>query len=89
MSTEKGTRVNPRNLDRMFRNICSAIGLEKNGVHSLRHTFASMLFARGAEVQVVSKLLGHSSTTITSDIYIHLIDEQKEKAIKSLDIYMF
>ena len=89
MSTEKGTRVNPRNLDRMFRNICSAIGLEKNGVHSLRHTFASMLFARGAEVKVVSKLLGHSSTTITSDIYIHLIDEQKEKAIKSLDKYMF
>lgn len=89
MSTEKGTRVHPRNLDRMFRNICSAIKLEPNGVHSLRHTFASMLFARGANVQVVSKLLGHSSTTITSDIYIHLIDEQKEKAIESLDEYMF
>jgi len=89
MTTEKNTRVNPRNLDRMFRKICDAAKVEKNGVHSLRHTFASMLFAQGAEVQVVSKVLGHASTTITREIYIHLIDEQKETAIASLNKYTF
>lgn len=58
------------------------------GVHILRHTFASMLFQNGCEVKVVSELLGHSNTKTTENIYIHLIQEQKIKAVENLDKYI-
>jgi integrase len=40
-------------------------------VHDLRHTFATLALRSGAKVEKVSKILGHSSTSITQDIYQH------------------
>jgi hypothetical protein len=37
--------------------------------HGLRHCFASLALAGGADIAVVSKLLGHASISITSDVY--------------------
>lgn len=64
---EKGKPVASRYIDRMFRKIAIAAGLEEDkiyGLHSLRHTFASRLFANGEDVKTVSELLGHSDITI-------------------------
>lgn len=78
--------LSPRNLDRTFRSVLTNAGITNiHGVHSLRHTFASMLFRKGVDVKTVSELLGHSDTGVTYNIYIHLIQEQKVKAIESLD----
>ena len=55
------------------------------GVHTLRHTFASMLFQNGCDIKVVSEILGHSDTKITENIYIHVIQQQKVKAIQGID----
>ena len=41
--------------------------------HGLRHCFASLALAGGADIAVVSKLLGHASISITSDVYGHLV----------------
>ena len=60
---------------------------EKVGTHSLRHTFASMLFENGCNTKVISELLGHSSTKTTENTYVHIIQTQKAKAIKDLDKY--
>ena len=87
ITSANGERIRPTRLDRTFYQILSAINLKKVGVHTLRHTFATMLFNNGCEVKVVSDLLGHSNTKITENIYIHLIQQQKVKAIKSIDRY--
>lgn len=87
VTSSNGKRIRPTRLDRMFHQILAAINLKKVGVHSLRHTFASMLFNNGCEIKVVSELLGHSNTKITENIYIHLIQQQKVKAIQSIDKY--
>lgn len=50
----------------------------------IRHTFASRLFAAGEDVKTVSELLGHSDITITYNTYIHLINEQKRKAVQGI-----
>ena len=87
LSTKAGKPMTPRYLDRMFRKIAVAAGFEENkiyGLHSLRHTFASRLFANGEDVKTVSELLGHSDITITYNTYIHLINQQKKTAIKKL-----
>lgn len=92
LSSKNGNQISPRNINRMFHSIliqtkiCSKdSGLY--GVHTLRHTFASMLFRNGCDVKIVSELLGHSDTKITENIYIHVIQEQKVKAIRDIDRY--
>lgn len=51
-----------------------AAGFDKNRVtiHSLRHTYASMAIASGADVKTLQKQLGHSSASITLDVYTDL-----------------
>ena len=86
-TSSNGVRIRPSRLDRTFHQILAAIRFPKVGVHTLRHTFATMLFNNGCEVKIVSDLLGHSNTKITENIYIHTIQQQKVKAIQSIDKY--
>jgi integrase len=43
-------------------------------LHDLRHTFASLLIAQGANVVFVSRQLGHASSNTTLGFYAHLFD---------------
>lgn len=90
LNTRSGERVIPANMNRTLKRILKNAGIPSDdfgGVHTLRHTFATMLFENGCNVKIVSELLGHSSTKITEDIYIHAIQKQKVKAIEDLDKY--
>ena len=57
----------------------------KCGLHKLRHTFASHLVQNGVDLYRVSKLLGHSSITMT-EIYAHLAPQDLASAIKKLPV---
>ena len=85
MSNSKGKILIPKNFDRMLRNVLLRCGLEPSGAHVLRHTYASMLFKNGVDVKTVSELLGHKDVSVTYNIYIHLIKEQKHEAVEILD----
>lgn len=50
--------------------------------HTLRHTFATRCFENKMEPKVVQKLLGHSSISITLNIYTHVLDNKMEEEIK-------
>ena len=70
MSSANGKQITPRNINRMFHSILTKTGIangvdELCGVHTLRHTFASMLFKNKCDVKIVSELLGHADTKIT------------------------
>jgi integrase len=41
--------------------------------HDLRHTCATLLLTKGVHPKIVSEMLGHSSVSITLDIYSHLV----------------
>jgi integrase len=85
MASVNGTIAIPRNITRMLDNVLTRCNLPCYGVHSLRHTYASMLFRKGVDVKTVSELLGHANVTITYNTYIHLIKEQKQQAVNLLD----
>ena len=82
-----GKYVSPSNFGRMFRGIQKALNYEHIlGLHSLRHTFATLMLNNGIDVKIVSELLGHSNVSVTYNIYIHTIQSQKIKAINIIDI---
>ena len=83
--TKTNNYLSPRNVQRSFVRVALRAGLDGCNFHSLRHTYATRLFELGVPVNVVSKLLGHSKTSITSDIYITVIPQLKTDAVKALD----
>lgn len=83
--TSLGGPIEPRNFGRTFYNLIEKAGLEDVNLHALRHTFATRLLESGEHPKVVQELLGHSSITMTLDIYSHVMPDIKEKAIKKLD----
>ncbi len=52
------------------------------------HTAASLLFARELEATTVQRVLGHSSITITNDIYIHLMPKAKKRTAEIMDEFL-
>lgn len=87
MTTRSKTNITPRNIDRIFRRIAKAAGFPEEkiyGIHSLRHTFATLLLSNGVDIKTVSELLGHSDITVTYNTYIHVIKEQKKKALDTI-----
>ena len=58
-------------------------GLEGASFHSLRHTFVSAAASAGVPLDVVRKLVGHTSAKMT-DHYSHLSDEAMQKAVASV-----
>ncbi len=52
--------------------------------HTSRHTFATMEITLGADLYVVSKLLGHSSIT-TTQIYADIVDSKRIEAVRLMD----
>ncbi len=84
-SSESGNFFNPRSIEDTMKRVCTRANIEYHGLHSLRHTFASRCFQKGIPVEIVSKILGHSSPAITTKIYIHIMPHMKRDAVLALD----
>lgn len=46
--------------------------------HGLRHSHVSYLLYKGVDISYISKRVGHSNTTITLDVYAHLLKEKEQ-----------
>jgi len=87
VTKKDGTLINPRLLSNTFKRVLKRKGLEVIRFHDLRHTAASLMILEGVDLKTVSEILGHSSISITADIYGHVLEEQKRKAVGQLDKY--
>lgn len=82
---KNGGILAPQQYDRTFRRVIKNTKINKGSTHSLRHTFANMLFKNKVDIKTISTLLGHASVQITLDTYIHFAEAEGYLAVKSLD----
>lgn len=79
------TPMEPREYQKLFQKVLERSGVKSRKFHAIRHTFATRALELGVDIKTLSELLGHSSVSVTLNIYAHSLFEQKRKAIEKLN----
>ncbi len=88
-ASQVGTPRKAANLWLSWKRLLKRLGLPDYKFHELRHTAASLAIAEGASLFHVSRLLGHSSISITADTYGHMTDEGREDVAARMGRVLF
>jgi len=67
-----------------FKQVLTAAGLPDKRLHDLRHTYATLLFARDVHPRIAQDLLGHTRIDMTMDLYTGSVPEAAREAVGRL-----
>ena len=87
-SNKSGQMLDERNIRREMKAIADAnAGKIKTHLtpHVLRHTFATRMIEKGANIKALSKILGHTTVQMTLDIYTDITPDFKRSTMELLD----
>lgn len=79
-----GTPYSPNYINDLMKRFEKENGLSHYRLHDYRHTSATLLYDAGVDIKEISKLLGHSSVSITADLYTHPSDTANANATNKL-----
>ncbi len=76
-------------VQRYFHKALKDAELTRIRFHDLRHTYASLLITQGENIKYVQTQLGHSTPTVTLNIYSHLMKDSNQEAACRLESTIF
>lgn len=79
-----GKPMNPDTITSYCADFSKKYNLPHINPHAFRHTMASILFFNGADSVSISKRLGHSKVSTTTDIYSHIIQKADERSAECI-----
>ncbi len=63
-------------------------GIQPRRLHDARHTAATLMYSQGVGIETISRALGHSSSAITSRLYVHSAEEPLRAAAESIQLLL-
>lgn len=80
--------ITSANTNRRWQKVCAILDIPYQGVHSLRHTWATRALEREVDIKTVSNMLGHKNVITTMNVYQDvLIAHKKVVADKMNDLF--
>jgi integrase len=76
-----GEPLNPNSVTWRFRAAVSKAGVPRIRLHDVRHTCGTSMLQKGVNPTVVAKILGHSNTTTTLNVYSHALNDAVVDAV--------
>lgn len=73
--TNNGKPMAISNFEKNFRDYTQRVGIKKAHPHMLRNNFARRFLMNGGDIYTLSRILGHSSVTVTEKAYLDLDNE--------------
>ena len=79
------TPFDPRTYQKIYKRVLQKAGVKERKFHAIRHTFATRAMELGVDIKTLSEILGHSTVSMTLNVYAHSLFEQKKLAIDKLN----
>lgn len=95
--SKRGVRISRRRIQEVTEDAFEELKKQKEfsylkqkqlSAHKLRHTFGTSMVRDGADLVTIQQLMGHSNLN-TTQIYTHVNNEQKQKAMRNKDVSQF
>ena len=87
---EAGQPINYSNMmNRVYLPALMKAEIKKIRLHDLRHTTASLMIEQGENIKYIQSQLGHSSPTVTLNVYAHLMKPTNQEAACRLENTIF
>ena len=80
-----GKPLEPHELHNGFKALLSKASLPDIRFHDLRHSAASLMLAQGIPLRTIQDILGHSSITLTANLYAHVGEHLRREAADAMD----
>jgi integrase len=79
------TPLHAATISRAFKVALRQAGLRDSRFHDLRHATATLLLSSGMGLEDVKNQLGHSSITLTSNTYGHVLEARQREVARVMD----
>ena len=80
-----GNPLDAGRLRRRHYEVCEKAGIDKRGMHQLRHSYATTRLSKGHPITDVSKQLGHESIDLTYKTYYSWIPSEGNRQVNEID----
>ena len=80
--------MNRSSVDKRFRALCAAAGLEGVRFHDLRHTYAVNAIRAGDDIKTVQANMGHATAAFTLDKYGHFTERMKQDSAARMESFI-
>jgi integrase len=88
ITREDGRPLQPRSLTHAFVKFVQRHNLQRVRLHDLRHSHATHMLAAGVHPKIAQERLGHSSVSVTIDLYSHVLPGMQAEAVSRVDAAM-
>ena len=85
-SSERGELIRHQNIGTHIKRICEQIGIQPFTPHAFRDTYATRAIDSGMNPKTLQEVLGHSSISMTMDLYAHTVEETKREQMRMVKI---